>query len=166
MSEKLPERKENEGGRTPLSLFDPFTHLRKEIDDIFSDYGRGWSNFFRRPMSLSKFALNPQTDITESKEAFEISVELPGLDEKDVTLTLQDDVLILKGEKKEEKVEKEKDYHLTERSYGAFQRSFTLPPNVDADAIQADFHKGVMTIVLPKTAEAQEKVKTIKIKSR
>ncbi|WP_417319632.1 Hsp20/alpha crystallin family protein [Emcibacter sp.] len=166
MTDKVTETKVPESSPEESSFFHPLTSLRRDIDQLFGDYGRGWGTFFHRPLNVGKFSLNPSTDITETDESFEISIELPGLEEKDVVLSLKDNVLTLKGEKKEEREEKKTDYHLTERSYGSFQRSFTLPSNVDPDAIHADFHKGVMTIVLPKTEVQEPEKRTIDIKSR
>ncbi|WP_321397669.1 Hsp20/alpha crystallin family protein [Emcibacter sp.] len=166
MNNKVTESKAPETKQEETSFFHPLTSLRRDIDQLFGDYGRGWGSFFNRPLSVGKFSLSPSTDITETKESYEISVELPGLEDKDVVLSLKDNVLTLKGEKKEEREEKKTDYHLTERSYGSFMRSFTLPPNVDADGIHADFYNGVMTIVLPKTEVHEPEKRTIEIKSR
>ncbi|TIT27253.1 MAG: Hsp20/alpha crystallin family protein, partial [Mesorhizobium sp.] len=96
---------------------------------------------------------------------YEITVELPGIDEKNVEIKLANRILTLKGEKKEEKEEKDNDYYLSERRYGSFQRSFQLPEGVDADKIDATFAKGVLTVKLPKTAEAQKAEKKITVKA-
>jgi HSP20 family protein len=106
----------------------------------------------------------PAVDIADTEKAYEISAELPGLDEKNVELKFSDGMLTIKGEKKEEKEEKKKDYDLSERRYGSFQRSFTVPDGVDADKIDATFKDGVLTVTLPKTPEAQRKEKQIAIK--
>jgi HSP20 family protein len=86
------------------------------------------------------------------------------MDEKNVEVKFADGLLTIKGEKREKKEEKKKDYHLSERSYGSFQRSFTVPDGVDADKIDATFKDGVLTVTLPKTPEAQRKEKQIAIK--
>ena len=86
----------------------------------------------------------------------EISAELPGIDEKNVEVKVADDILTIKGEKQEEKEEKTKDYHLSERSFGSFQRAFQVPSGVDTDKIDAKFSKGILTVTLPKSTEAQK----------
>jgi HSP20 family protein len=154
----------------------PFESLRSEIDRVFEDFGRGFGQF---PFGRSSFALEPfwraetsigaalpAVDVVEKADGFQITAELPGLDEKDVEVKVADDVLTITGEKKEEKEEKKKDYYRSERRYGAFQRAFELPPGVDQAKIAASFQKGVLTITLPKSAEAQQKEKKIAITSK
>ena len=102
-------------------------------------------------------------DIGEDDKAIEISAEMPGMDEDDVDLTLSDGVLTIKGEKKAEHEEKDKNYHLTERRYGAFQRSFRLPDTVEEGKVKASFDKGVLKVLLPKTVAAKSKTKKIAI---
>jgi HSP20 family protein len=94
-----------------------------------------------------------------------ISAELPGIDAKDIDVSVSGDTLVLKGEKRQEKEENDKNYHFSERAYGSFQRSFQLPSSVDRDKVAVDFSKGVLTITLPKTAKAQKPQKKIEIKS-
>jgi HSP20 family molecular chaperone IbpA len=104
-------------------------------------------------------------DMSEDDKAFKISAELPGIDAKDIDVSLSGDTLVLKGEKRQEKEEKDKNYHFSERSYGSFQRSFQLPLSIDRDKVAADFSNGVLTITLAKTAEAQKPQKKIEVKS-
>jgi HSP20 family protein len=104
-------------------------------------------------------------NVAETDKTVEVTAEVPGVDAKDIDVQLREDVLTIRGEKKAEKDEKQKDYHLVERSYGMFERSFTLPTDVDPARVEASFDKGVLKIVLPKAAEAQSKVKRIEIKS-
>ena len=92
-------------------------------------------------------------------------LELPGMEAKDVDVSVTGDMLVLKGEKRQEKEEKDKNYHFSERAYGSFQRAFELPTSVDRGKITADFSKGVLTITLPKTAEAQQPTKKISVKA-
>lgn len=108
----------------------------------------------------------PKLDISESDKKMEITVELPGMDEKDVDVEVSDGVLTIKGEKKSEKEEKGKTFHRMERSYGSFQRSFSLPPTVDEEKIKAEFDKGVLTISLEKTATPEPAKKKIEVKSK
>ena len=107
----------------------------------------------------------PTVDVSETDKAYEITAELPGMDEKNVEVKLANGLLTIKGEKQDEKEEKKKDYHMRERSYGSFERSFQVPDGVDADKIEANFKKGVLTVILPKSAEAQKAEKKITVKS-
>ena len=101
----------------------------------------------------------------ESDKAYEITAELPGMDEKDIEVNVANGALTIKGEKKEEKEEKQKDYYVSERRYGSFERYFELPDGVDAGKIEAAFKNGVLRVTLPKTAEAQKPAKKIEVKA-
>jgi len=107
----------------------------------------------------------PAVDVVESEKAYEITADLPGMDEKNIEVKVADGVLSVKGEKQEEKEEKKKNYYLQERSFGSFQRSFELPESVDPDKIEARFKKGVLTVTLPKRPEAQKPAKQIEVKT-
>ena len=98
------------------------------------------------------------------EKEYEITAELPGMDESNIDVKFADGVLTIKGEKKEEKEEKKKDYYLSERRFGSFQRSFPVPESVDANKIEAKFVNGVLTVRLPKSPEAQKNEKKIAIK--
>ena len=108
----------------------------------------------------------PPVDIVEKDNVYEISVELPGMDEKNVEVKYSDGTLTIKGENEEVKEEKKRDYHLSERRYGSFQRSFSVPDSIDADKIEANFKKGVLTLTLPKSAEVQKKEKKIAVTAK
>lgn len=105
----------------------------------------------------------PKADLSENDDRYELNIELPGLDEKDVDVTLTERALVLKGEKKSEKETGDKNYHFTERSYGAVHREFALPSDVDRDAMKASFSKGVLRVTLPKTDESKTKAKRIEV---
>jgi HSP20 family protein len=139
---------------------DPFSALRREMDRLFEGFGRdlGWSSG-----DLPVGALAPSIDVTESDTELRIEAEMPGVDEKDVEVTLTDNVLTVRGEKKAEREEKKKDYHLVERSYGSYARSVTLPFAAEADKAKASFKNGVLTITLPKPPEIAAKAKKIAI---
>ena len=107
----------------------------------------------------------PAVDVTDSEKAYQITAELPGMDEKSIEVKVTDGYLTIKGEKKEEKEEKEKDYYLRERHFGSFERSFNVPESVDLSKIEATFKKGVLTVALPKKAEAQKPEKKIEVKA-
>jgi HSP20 family protein len=129
---------------------DPFSALQREIDDLFEGFSRSFSGFPMRDVM-------PKMDVSETDKEIEITAELPGLEEKDIQLNLADNVLTIRGEKKNEREEKEKDYHLVERSYGSFTRSVQLPDGVNADGIKAVMSKGVLKVSVPKPAPAQAK---------
>jgi HSP20 family protein len=94
----------------------------------------------------------------------QITAELPGMDESNINVKVSDNVLTIRGEKKEEKEEKKKDYYMSERRFGSFQRSFEVPDGVDAERIEASFKNGVLTVNLPKSPEALKKEKSIPVK--
>lgn len=143
-------------------LHDPFTSLQREVDRLFEEFTRG--SFFA-PLGESEVTIAPRVDVSETDSALEVEVELPGVDEKDVDVTLSDNVLTIKGERKQEREEKKKDFHLIERSYGRFARSIPLPFEVDTDAVKAKFAKGVLKVTLPKPPAAQTKARRIEVKS-
>lgn len=107
----------------------------------------------------------PAVDVTEDEKTYKITAELPGMSEKDIDVAVSGDVLVLKSEKRQERGQNEKNRYLSERSYGAFQRSFSLPDGVDREKIGAEFSKGVLTPTLPKTADAQKRQKEIEVKT-
>ena len=158
---------------TPLSAgheWWPFESLHREIDRLFDDFGR-WRVPVRRSLfdwkafEPEKTLAAPAVDIAENDKAYEITAELPGMNEKDVQVNVANGGLTIKGEKKEEKEEKEKDYYLSERRYGSFQRYFSLPETVDVDKIEAAFNNGLLKVTLPKKLEAQKPEKKIEIKA-
>lgn len=142
----------------------PFTDLQTEINNLFDGI---WPGFNLEPVQrrdLISGTFRPVVDVSETVKSYEIRAELPGLEEKEVELTLSDGTLTLKGEKKFEHEEKKADVHVSERSYGSFRRSFTLPQEADAEKIAAAFDKGVLTVTVPKTKAAQKQAKKIAIK--
>ena len=122
----------------------------------------GVEPFCRRELSWTGA---PAVDITESDKAYEVTAELPGMDEKNIAVKVVNGNLTIEGKKQEEKEEKKKDYYLHERRFGSFERSFQVPEGVDADKIEASFKKGVLTVVLPKKPEAQKPARKIDVKA-
>jgi HSP20 family protein len=118
----------------------------------------------RRISSTFTFTM-PAIDVTENDKEFRITAELPGMEAQNVDVSLSGDTLTIKGEKRQEKEEKEENYYLCERSFGSFQRSFSLPDGVDRDKISSALTKGVLTVTLPKTAEARKQAKKIEVKA-
>jgi HSP20 family protein len=171
---KLPIKQEKATAvPSAAQIWQPFESLHQEIDRLFEDFGRG----FWRPFGRSLFATEPlfrreltmpsvpAVDVAESEKAYEVTAELPGMDEKNVEVKVANGILTIKGEKQEEKEEKKKDYYLHERNFGSFERSFGIPESVEADKIEASFKKGVLTVTLPKKPEAQKPVKKIEVKA-
>ena len=146
------------------SASNPFSALQQEVDRLFDGFSRGFAGFPSLP-SLPSFPsreLWPSMDVSETDKEIEITTELPGLEEKDIQLNVSDNVLTVRGEKKNEREETKKDYHLVERNYGSFTRSVQLPDGVNADNIKAVMSKGVLKVSVPKPAPAQTKKIDIK----
>ena len=140
---------------------DTLRTLFQEVQKTFEDFSR------RSPFArFSPDILSPKIDVVESKDAIDVTAELPGVDEKDVDVTLADDVLTIRGEKKSEREEhdKDKNWHVVERSYGSFSRAIPLPFEPDATKVEAKFDKGVLRIHLPKSEEVTKKEQKIEIK--
>ena len=144
------------------------TELEPRTSDVWglqSDINRLFDAFMS-PLdtSYTKEVMVPKLDVAELKNKFEIKAELPGMDEKDINLSIEDGLLTISGEKKEETEENDKGYYLKECSYGTFTRSVRLPDNIADDKIEAKFKKGVLTIDLPKKAITPPKTRKIAIK--
>jgi HSP20 family protein len=105
----------------------------------------------------------PSLDVAETKNELVVKAEVPGMDAKDINISLSDGMLTVKGEKKQEREEKEADYHLVESSYGAFTRSIQLPTEVQSDKISASYRNGVLTVILPKSDGPQKKEIKVKV---
>jgi len=158
MAETIPSTRVQQGSGTGMSRFDPFTSFRQEIDRLFDDFGRGWPRMGATFPSRDVFsAVRPSMDVAETDKEIEISAEVPGLQENEVQVDVSNDILTVRGEKNAEKEEKDKNYHLVERSYGSFSRSLQLPPGIDADQIKASLSNGVLKVVIPKPAASQAK---------
>ncbi len=130
--------------------------LRTEVEHVFERLAQG----FRK---LRGERQAPNADASESSDGYEISLELPGMDKKDVDITVEGNVLVIAGEKRNEHEEKKRNYYLVERSYGAFRRAFRLPDDVDRDRIGAKFAKGVLEISLPRLPGEQRPVKKVRV---
>jgi len=143
-----------------LTVWKPFrevSRLRREMDRLWDDYfGPG-----RRGLEPME-AWVPAVDVSESDDKITVKAEVPGLEAKDIQISLVGDVLSVKGEKKSEREEKKENYHLVERSYGSFSRSLKLPASVDADKIEATYKQGVLTVECPKKEEVKPKAIDIK----
>jgi HSP20 family protein len=155
--EKMPARK---------GEMDPFRDFQREMNRLFDDF------FTDLPLAprwgergLASAAFNPKVDVSETDKEVNVSAELPGMEEKDITVEMDDGAIAIHGERKEEKEEKGKNWYTREQSYGSFHRSIALPAGVDASKAKAKFKNGVLKITAPKREEEQAKRKTINIES-
>jgi HSP20 family protein len=155
-----------------MQAWRPFESLRREVDRLFEDFTL---NPFRLPLRRPAFDLEPfwqpdswvaqpAIDLVERGDAFELTAEMPGLEEKNIDVSVAGGVLTVKGHKEEDQVEKKQDFHLRERRFGSFARSVRVPETVDADKIEAGFRNGVLKVTLPKRPEAQKPVKKVEVK--
>jgi HSP20 family protein len=142
--------------------YNPFALLRHEMNTLFDNFFRG---FELEPFKGRFGAFSPTVDVKESDKDVTVSAELPGMGDKDIDVSLSRDSLTIKGEKKEEKEDKGKDYYRMERSYGSFTRTVPLPAEVDTDRAKAEFKKGILTVTIPKTARAIKETKKIPVKA-
>jgi HSP20 family protein len=137
-------------------LFDRFSYLE------LAPFGRDIEHFWTRGETTGMLSFN--VDVAEDDKAYTITAELPGIDEKDIDVSISGDVLMLKGEKRAEKEQKNQNRYVCERSYGSFQRSFALPADVDTGKIDAKFTKGLLVLSLPKNPKAEAALKKIRVK--
>jgi HSP20 family protein len=142
---------------TPWRPFGELSSLRREMDRL-------WENFFgERPLGrIWEREWAPSLDMSETKDNYVVKAEVPGIDAKHIDISLTGDVLTIKGEKSQEKEEKEEDHHLVERSYGSFSRSVRIPAEVESNKIKASYKNGILAITLPKSEKV--KAKEVKIK--
>ncbi len=158
----------NNGNQTP-SVFrdgerDPFLSLHREVNRLFDDVFRGFGSSLPSFGGISAFGGGwPSVEISDSEKEIKVTAEVPGLEEKDVEVLLNDGVLTLKGEKHSETEDKDKQF--SERFYGRFERRIPLGYEVQEDKVNARFRNGVLTVTLPKSEKAQSQVKRIAIKS-
>lgn len=149
----------------PIRQPDVLSAMRDEMDRVFQRFEHGW------PSLPSLFggtgaAVLPALDVRDDGNALVIEADLPGVDEKDVAVTLTSGTLTIKGEKKSERKEEKDNYVVSERSFGTFQRAIALPDTIDEDRIEAHFEKGVLKVVAPKRADAVKSQRTIAIKAK
>jgi HSP20 family protein len=146
----------------------PLVHLHREIDGLFQNAFRGFggapfrSDFFTR--LTDNVLLKPQVDIGATDKEYSVTVEVPGVNEKDVKVEISGNIMTIRGEKKQEKEEKDKNYYRIERSYGSFQRVLCLPEDANQDDVKATFNKGVLTVKMPRKALPKPDVKEIEIR--
>lgn len=155
-------------GSSMSYLSGPIGNLQQEVDKLFNDMFEdlGFGSFSREkslPGSITGDLLRPRVDVGASDKEYSVSIEIPGVDQKDIKLEILDNSLIVRGEKKQEKEEKEKNFYRMERSYGAFQRILALPDDANQDEVQATFKNGVLTVSMPKKPLPNSAVRQIDI---
>jgi HSP20 family protein len=150
-------------GMGGTQVWEPFTSFRREIDRLFDDFlAPAEAGGFGRPSG----AMWPSIELKETEQSYAVTAELPGLEQKDVELDLRDNVLTIRGEKREEKSQDLRGRHYSERSYGRFERRIPFEQEVDADKVEARFKNGVLSIDLPKNPRAADKTQRIEIKAQ
>ena len=151
----------------PTLVPDAWRSFRTEMDRLFDRFSAFGMPSLRRMFDIElswrtqnsfSFAA-PAIDVSEDDKAYKITAELPGLEATDLDVSISGDMLIIKGEKQQEKEQKDKNYHVTERAYGSFQRAFALPEGVSRDKIAADLSKGVLTVTLPRPQRPRSQLK-------
>lgn len=156
----IPWRRRRETDLDVWRQRDPFLRMQEDMDRMFD-------SFFERPGALSTARAEgfwPSLDVYETEKEITIQAELPGIDEKEINLSLNRNVLTIRGKKESEEEEKGKSYYRRERSYGEFQRSIELPEGIDEDKIDATYEKGILKVVVPKSEESMSISKRIQIK--
>jgi HSP20 family protein len=171
---KLPVTKEQKLSQREAAPWRPLLSLQQEINQLFDQFDRGWNwrPFFQRPAfdfepltRLESAWSSPAVDVVDKEKAYEITAEVPGMGADNIEVKLVNDSLVIKGEKKESREESKGESHLSERRYGSFERKFRIPEGVDSGKIEANLKSGVLTIVLPKKAEAVQPAKKIEVKA-
>ena len=142
--------------RTP----DPFSYLRNQVNRVFDDF---WGESWLAPSREMAAGFWPQVDVTETDKEIKVSAEIPGVESKDIDVSVEEGMLTIKGKKKYEREEKEKDQYRMERSYGSFERAIELPAEVDESKAKAEFKKGVLRLTLPKRPGAPSRRKKIPV---
>lgn len=162
-----PWRKKKQDTAVARATDDPINELHRQMNDLFDDFFEGFGAT-RWPVldrSSNQYVFAPSVDVSETDDEITVSADLPGMDEKDIQVTLDNDVLTIRGEKKVEHEEKKRNYHMVERSYGEFHRAIPMPQGIDAEKVKAKFAKGVLTVSVAKKPEAQSREKRIEITS-
>ncbi|WP_119269557.1 Hsp20/alpha crystallin family protein [Taklimakanibacter deserti] len=168
---KVPVTKEERAGRQDLALA-PLQNLQREVNQLFDQFDRGWRPFFRSPIfdyvpmaRLESYWAAPAVDIRDTERSYEIAAEVPGIGPDNLDVRIVDGRLLIKGDKKDSWEKNGGGCHLSERHYGAFERSFPLPEGIDPDKIEASLSSGVLTVVVPKGTATQKDSRKIEVKA-
>ena len=150
-------------GRSLPAAGETWRDFRNEMDRMFDRFADGFESFSLEPYFQVQKLFTPGTgfasmsvDVSDNDQAYTITAELPGVAEKDIEVSVHDDMLVIKGEKREEREEKGKNCYISERNYGTFQRMFGLPKGTEASKVQAGFHNGILSVTVPKELQKQE----------
>ncbi len=141
----------------------PLVVLQKEMDNLFDTFSREF--FELEPFESRLTSFSPRIDVSETDKEIMVTVEVPGMDEKDIDISVSREALTLKGEKREEKEDKGRTYYRMERSYGSFSRTIPLPAEADIDKVEASYKKGILKVSVPKTEKALRETKKISVKT-
>lgn len=144
----------------------PWKPFRKELEPFRREMERLWERFFGETWLARPFTeeWQPSADIVETEASIVVKADLPGLEASDIDVSISEDVLTIKGEKRKEEEKTGERVHSIERYYGSFQRSFRIPTTIQTDKVEASFEKGVLSITLPKTEEAKKKEIKVQVK--
>lgn len=169
---KLPIAKENRLEPQETAPWRPLLSLQREINQVFDQFDRNWRPFFQHsifdsePLArLETTWSSPAVDIVDKEKAYEMTAEVPGMNADNLEVKLVNGRLVIKGEKQESREEGKGDSRLSERRYGSFERNFRIPEGVDTGKIEAGLKHGVLTVVLPKMAEATKPARKIEVKA-
>lgn len=167
MKDLLPWKKRGESLLTSRRKNRAADQLHRSVDDLFEDFFERFEDLFGASPLMRRETTwpmeSPSFEVSETDDEFRVKAELPGMDEKDIEVTLEGNALMIRGEKKREHEEKRRDFHFSEMSYGQFSRCFTMPEGVDRDKAKAQFKKGVLTLTVPKTEQVKAERKHIAI---
>ncbi|NLX18704.1 MAG: Hsp20/alpha crystallin family protein [Desulfobulbus sp.] len=163
----VPVKHAAKSGYFPERYYDPTLSIHRDIDRLFDQFFHGFGvpafGRHREWPGIDSGMLKPKIDLAASDDEYLLTVEIPGVDEKDVSIDITGNTMTVRGEKRQEKEEKEKDYYRIERSYGSFQRVLSLPEDVDQDAIKAGFKNGILSVTMPRKAVQKGEVKQVTI---
>ncbi len=162
----IPWKRKTEVQKPTASAEHPLLGLHRQMNDLFEGFFRDFGGAglpARRGGDRAWEEVMPRIDVAEAGDAVQVTAELPGMDEKDIEVTLEGGALTIRGEKKQEREEKKKNYYFSERSYGSFHRVLPLPEGIDESKVKAQFKKGVLTVSLPRTERAKSRQKQIPI---
>lgn len=152
-------RKEEENKDKAVSPIDYFTNFQRRMDELFEEFFSEWGL-----PSTKELNFYPKIDIKDENDSIVIHADLPGINEKDLDVSITKDSIVIQGEKKHEYEEKKENFYRKERSYGSFKRIIPLPVEVDETKAEAKYKNGVLTITLPKSEKVLKNVKKIPIK--
>lgn len=160
----IPWARDDDAAKTKDATDNPIASLQRDMNQAFESF---WNRFERTfgDADLPWTNSIARSDVVETGDAVEVSIELPGMEQDDIEVALTGDSLTIKGEKKVERQDEKKGYYVSERSYGSVHRTVPLPPGVDTDKAEATFKNGVLTIRIPQSAEAKAKIKRIDVKA-